>query len=342
MSFNSALANSIKRKPWLANIVKRVYKSRTLNNWPPFQKWILARCAVLDARMHSTPQSVTLETVLTCNAKCKMCAHSEKRMAGEMSMELFEKLCAEIKNMGLGHVSLSLYGEPFTDKHWMDRIRHIRQRNLTYDFFTNGSLLRQEQYEEMFALGGWKYVNFSINGFTPKVYEQLTPPLKRDVVYKKVEMFLKRKLLLENSYPTTSISCVQTKENFDERSDFLKYWKSKDGVDFVVFADCSDWLSEVENISAENRNKYLPMNTWLPPCRSIWENVYVYYDGRVAPCCMDPVGRNLIIGNANRETLSEIFMGDPLVKVRTMRKNNRRSNHSVCGRCRVASQWLMN
>ena len=136
MSSQSTLANSIKRNPWLVNIGKRIYKSRTLNNWSLFQKWVFARCSVIDARMDPTPLSITIETVLTCNAKCKMCAHSENRMAGEMSRELFEKLCAEIKNMGLGHVSLSLYGEPFADKHWMDRIRHIRQMNLAYDFYS--------------------------------------------------------------------------------------------------------------------------------------------------------------------------------------------------------------
>lgn len=333
------IRNRLLKHPRLVAAIKRVYKSRAVHNWGPFQLWVMRRCATVDARIGAVPSSVALETTVFCNAKCRMCGHGWRKMTGTMEMGLFSNLIDEIAAMGLRHVTLSVYGEPFADKFWIERIRKVRDANLTYDFFSNASLLKRDTLEEMLALGGWKGVNFSVNGFSPEVYEELMSPLKRNTVYSKIAMLLELK---QSHGPHVTISLVQTKQNAHEIGDFLKFWKTKSGVDRLILADCGDWLGTVTEkiIPAKGRSKHLSENAWLGPCASLWSGLFVYHDGRVTPCCEDAVDRSLICGNTRKQTLGEVFSGSALAALRKLHRHNQRKRHPICGKCRVSPSWI--
>lgn len=334
-----ALKNYLFKYPAAVQILKRVYKSRYLNNCKLFQKLILKRARHVDKGW--THQGIIIETAVTCNARCIMCAHSEKRMLGEMSMTLFKNIVDQLRDLGFRSVGLSIYGEPFMDRHWMERIEYLRSRDLSYGFFSNGSLLSQDVVESMVTLGGWSSVNFSVNGFSSSVYEEVMPPLKKERVYSNINMFLKRKQRIGTGLPHVSISFVQLKQNIAERRKFLKYWSAVPGVDRVILADCGDWLQQVDKDEiATKRTRGSRQGTWLAPCPSLWGPYYVYYDGRVAPCCEDAANRQLIIGDSNNTSLREIFYGKEIEALKLLHKNNLRSKHPICGKCHWNQPWI--
>ena len=49
---------------------------------------------------------------------------------------------------------------------------------------------------------------------------------------------------------------------------------------------------------------------WLSPCRALWGSLMVYYDGKVGPCCVESDKRNLIVGDATKQTIGEISKGE--------------------------------
>ena len=342
MSWKESIATALVRHEWLGRPIKSAIRSKYVTNLPLYQKFVLNAAAERTTRLLDVKPWVLIETMLTCNARCKMCLHSERDMRGEMSMELYEKIIREAAEWGIDPVSLSVYGEPFADRHWLKRVEIARQYGVNYEVVTNASLLKPETLERMFDLGGWKKVIFSVNGFSTAAYEEMMPPLKRDKVYANVQMFLDMKRERKLELPLAQVSCVITNINAHERKDYERYWKAKPGIDAVLIANCGDWLGEQETIdlTVKGSPRHVAKEGWLAPCPSPWEQLTITYDGRVLPCCEDEAARSLVIGDTNTQTLKEIFYGETMTRLRQTHLDNQRCSHEVCGKCKINPPWM--
>lgn len=320
--------------------VRRLYKSPWLSNRSLYRKWVFSRAFAAQARLESKLPDVVIETILSCNSRCRMCAHGHKKLTGEMSMAFFEKLIADVASLGLKRVSMSLYGEPFLDRHWLERIALLRANGLSYGFSTNASLMTKEVLVPMLEMGGWESVTLSINGLSSEVYENMMPPLKKDTTYANAHMFLELKQRYPDRAPYVTLSCVKTKLTAPETKAYFKYWSKVPGVDRIVFPDCGDWLGEcdVQNLSSDHKAKQ--EKTWLAPCPSLWGSLCVFYDGSVTPCCQAAANRQLIVGDIKNDNLRDILLGPKIEALRQQQLRNRRSEHPICGRCPINPPWL--
>ena len=307
----------------------RFYKSYTLK---AAQNYVL--------KYSRSNYGVSIETSLNCNSKCVMCAHAYKQLTGIMKMDLFKKIIKECHSLGIKDVGLNVYGEPFMDPFIFERIRFLRKYNMNYGFFTNGSLLDKSKAKILFKLGGLKSINFSVCGYKPETYEAVMVGLKRDVAYKNIIDFLSLKEIFHQHDLYVSISTVKLHLNKKDMNDFVKFWQKQKGVDAIITADLWDRVGtqSVENIGV--LGKIHKKNIWCSPCKQLWGNVYIYYDGRVAPCCDDGDKRKLIVGDVNSQNLLEIFNGKPLENLRKLHLENKRHLHPVCGACFHESNWF--
>jgi radical SAM protein with 4Fe4S-binding SPASM domain len=324
-------------------LAKRIYRSPALQRTPLFRRFIHTRVAAADAAVRAgAPPQLWIETVLTCNARCTMCVHSERKMVGVMPMDLFRRLVDEAAEWGIGSVCLSIYGEPMVDKRWLERVQYVRAAGMTYNFFSNASMLTPELAAAMLELGGWSEVNFSVNGFSQAVYEAVMPPLSRERVYGNIERFLALRRGHRGEVPRVTVSCVTLAENVHELPEFVRYWQPR--VDRVSIADRTDWLGELKKTDraapVRGRLRVMDDAQWQMPCPAPWHKLYVYADGRVAPCCEDAALRQLILGNANDNTLREIYHGPAYAALREQHLSERRNSHRICGGCRVNWPWI--
>jgi MoaA/NifB/PqqE/SkfB family radical SAM enzyme len=336
-------------RKWLLGSPKVVHAARTLYRWPPltrtraFRGFIRHRVGTADKALDRVIPRVAIETVLTCNAKCVMCVHSERRMVGVMDMDLFRRVIDELAAWGVKDVCLSIYGEPMVDKHWLERVRIVRAAGMRYSFFSNASMLTEATASAMLELGGWTEVNFSVNGLSKAVYEAVMPPLNRDRTYANLEKFLALKQA-KGDGPSVTISCVALRENLAELGEFEAYWSAMPGVDRVGIGGRTDWNGELVRRDAgqpvRNRLRVISGDAWHTPCPSVWSAMYVYYDGRVSPCCEDAAARRLIVGDANTHSLREIFHGPELTELRRDHREDRRREHAVCGSCHANWPWI--
>ena len=63
------------------------------------------------------PDIVQIESTNLCNAKCVFCPRDEMhRRQGVMEMDLFRKIADECAALGITHIRVHNYGEPFLDK----------------------------------------------------------------------------------------------------------------------------------------------------------------------------------------------------------------------------------
>ena len=63
------------------------------------------------------PEIVQIESTNICNAKCVFCPRDDmERRQGIMDMALFRKIVDECVELGIEHVRMHNYGEPFVDR----------------------------------------------------------------------------------------------------------------------------------------------------------------------------------------------------------------------------------
>ena len=63
------------------------------------------------------PEIVQIESTNICNAKCVFCPRDDmERRQGIMDMALFTKIVDECAALGIEHVRMHNYGEPFVDR----------------------------------------------------------------------------------------------------------------------------------------------------------------------------------------------------------------------------------
>lgn len=332
-------SNLLLNYPKLAGYIKRFFYSDLLTrNWF-YQQYMLNR-----ARKYSDnymeEKRLSIETILTCNALCLMCGHGTANMSGMMDMDLYEKIIEDCRRNNIKNVGLSIYGEPLLDKYFFKRVELLKKYQITYSISTNASLLNADIANKILILGGLKKINFSVCGYSKEVYESIMKGLNRDVVYENILNFLKLKKELGIKSLTVGVSNVKLKNNSEEIGRYIKFWKAQEGIDYVIVADFWDRVGNVSMKNKKNIGEVRKYAKWLQPCRQLWDSLYVYYDGRVAPCCVDADKRNLIVGDLRRQSIDEIYKSKPLKVLRKIHIDNKRYYHSICGKCSYNMPWL--
>lgn len=326
--------------PILLDISKKILSNKFIVNSKPYKALVLKKAKDLD-KSKSKYEAVFIETTLTCNSRCVFCYHYKKIMTGTMTMKLFKKIIDDCYKNGITNVILSVYGEPLVDKYFFERINYLVEKEMTYGFISNGSLLTPEKTKKLLSSPGLNFINFSVNGYAPKIYEKMMVGLKRDVSYKNILYFLKMKEKLKKDKVIVNISTVKNKINEKDFNSFFKFWSKQIGVNQVMPIELRRLMGDVEYKG--NLGPLGPMNqktNWLSPCRQIWNTFMVYFDGRVAVCCDDNDLRRLTIGDFNKQTFKKIVNGNELKNLKKMHLCNQRNKHPVCGKCYRNSVWF--
>jgi MoaA/NifB/PqqE/SkfB family radical SAM enzyme len=334
------LTRYLLRHPSARDFLKYLFSSKWLNDNKYYQKLMLNNAHRYASSPASESFGVSIETTLDCNSRCIMCAHSTQEMHGTMTKELFEKIIDDCHRNKISTVELCGYGEPLLDKYFFDRVKYLRKYNMNYGFFTNGSLLDSYKAKMLFELGGLVRVNFSVCGYDKNIYESVMVGLKRDNAYNNILNFLQLKNSLKQKNLIVGVLTVKTNINKKDMRRFCKYWLNQKGINYVITADLGDRtgdrdVNEIGPLGLMHRK-----DRRLMPCKKLWGVLYIYFDGRVAPCPDNDDKRQLIVGDVNKQTLREIYSGDILRNLRNLHLSNKREVHNVCGKCCHNLPWL--
>ncbi len=322
-----AIIKYIFRHPGVLEIVKSIRSSQVHYN-PLLRNILLRKIRSKYSGCEGKIRGVCIETILTCNARCVMCRHSFEKMTGIMDMDLFKKIIDDCDENGIRFIGMSIYGEPMLDKYFIEQVAYLRKYGMEYCFFTNGSLMTDEKARQLVEMGGLSLINFSINAYDPDVYKTVVG-LDRETTYENILNFIRLKRELGADDMTISVSYVRCKENRHDFRSFVRFWKRQKGVDRIILTDQIKLPDSCDPAKDNSR----PVLSRKLPCRSLWDSLNIYYDGKVAPCCGDNT-RTLIVGDMNKQSLKEINQGEKQASLCRMHLADRRKEHPVCSRCR--------
>src|SRR6476620_8262907 len=134
-------------------------------------------------RAPALPEIVQIESTNICNAKCVFCPRDEMhRRQGVMDFDLFRKVVDECAALGITHVRVHNYGEPFLDRELVEKVRYAKHKGIAeVGMISNGSLITEDIARGMID-AGLDAINISVDAAGKEVFEETRLNLDYDTV----------------------------------------------------------------------------------------------------------------------------------------------------------------
>jgi sulfatase maturation enzyme AslB (radical SAM superfamily) len=239
------------------------------------------------------PDIVQIESTNLCNAKCVFCPRDEMhRRQGVMDFDLYRKVVDECVALGITHVRVHNYGEPFLDKQLVEKVRYAKSKGIAeVGMISNGSLITEDLARGMID-AGLDAINISVDASGKEVFEATRLHLKYDDVIQNVRTLARLRNESGRTHPKLILSFVR-QNNSAEEANFIKEWSQV--ADKIHITDLHNWAG---TLNAKSDVQF--------PCYRLWLTFTVLWDGRVSMCCADFDGRH-VFGDLTSQTIAEVW-----------------------------------
>lgn len=273
--------------------------------------------------INNYPILVDIELASVCNLKCPMCytitdEFKEKVNAKLIDFELFTKIIDEIGDK-VPALRLSLRGESTLHPKFVECIQYAKDKGIKeVSTLTNGSKLTIDFFEKI-VKAGMDWITISVDGLDEE-YEKIRKPLKFNDTLQKIKDMKRYKAEHNLHKPVIKIQGIWPSIKKDPSA---YYNVLQPHVDLIAFNPLIDYLQkDTDIVYIENFS-----------CPQLYQRLVVGADGLVMMCSNDEEGGH-IIGDANKQSIHEIWHGEALNNVRALhKKQNGFMELDVCKKC---------
>lgn len=270
------------------------------------------------------PLHVDLELASVCNLRCPMCytitdAFKKQVNATLMEWDLFTRLVDECAAGGVYSLRLSFRGEAFLHPRIVDAVRYAKGRGIKeVASLTNGLRLDEDMFAQLME-AGLDWLTVSVDGIG-EVYEQIRRPAKFDRLVEKLTNFKRLKDEAGRVKPVVKVQGV------------LPAIEADPEAYYAVFAPISDMVSANPLIDFMQDVSHLPK---IPDfsCPQIYQRLVIGADGTAMMCSNDE-SQHVPVGDANGQTIHQIWHGPAMTRVRALHRDHRGcAELAPCRRC---------
>jgi radical SAM protein with 4Fe4S-binding SPASM domain len=270
------------------------------------------------------PVEFIVETTAKCNIYCPMCPReTHKQPKEDMDDVIFQRLVQDAGDSA-EHMMLIGLGEPLLDPKIFERIEYCDKHGIYTLLSTNGTLLDEKASERLLA-SPLEHITLSFDGSTKESFEFYRKGARFEKVRDNFVRFARMKK--ERGVKVQIVvQMVRMEKNWDEVDDFARFWRSVPGVDEVrIKADETNLMRPTAGHEAA---------AWKHPCHYLWRGpMYVKHNGDVYPCCQSYMLDGAPVGNIGGESLTDIWNGSPMRRMRDAHVTGRAGDIDVCSRC---------
>lgn len=295
----------------------------------------------------SVPFIINIDPSDKCNFQCKFCPTGDRKLMkntpgrdhGIMDFSLYKKIVNDICEFEKPIKVLRLYkdGEPLLHPRFPEIVRYAKKKRCAkrIDTTTNASLLNPQKNLEIIEAGLTR-INISIEGVNEKQYSEFSD-YKID--------FDKLVGNIRHLYENRKNCEIVIKINGDTMSDDDKkkfYEIFRDIADGVYIEHIMSCWPEFELKGVEVNQEF---GIYGQKIKEVEVCPYVFYsfsinsDGSASACFLD-WSRKLIIGDAKKESVKDIWIGEKLLNYQKMFLKKKRKQHPFCGNCGQMSHGL--
>jgi MoaA/NifB/PqqE/SkfB family radical SAM enzyme len=294
------------------------------------------------------PKSVKIEITSRCNYRCKFCALSmrEKPANKDMSMELFKRITAEMRQCGVEEFGVFYIGESFINPIMLIETIEYLKKDLKapYVFLTSNASLASPEIADSCMASGLDSLKWSCNVCDEEQFKRL---IGVDVkFFKRALANIKYAFDIRNKRNySTKLSASSIKYNdgqMGEMQDFLR-------EHIIPYVDLHYWLplysAGGEATEKEGKLGYRPVagNTGRCddpsdpiPCWTLFTGAHVLVDGRLTGCCLDGTGK-WVMGDLKTQRFMEAWNSPKFVELR-QRHLDKDIKGTICEKCALMEE----
>ncbi len=316
--------------------------------------WILVEASIFikPKKPWGWPTHIMMEPTTHCNLKCALCPVSKglKRPKGHMDYGLFKKVIDEIGDY-LFFVLLWDWGEPFLNPASYEMISYARKKGIKVLSCTNGHPFVEDKNVEKVILSGLNTLTVAVDGTSQETYERYRRGGDLDSVLQGIRKIVAKKRELETKTPIVNLRFIVMKHNELEIPKIKDLAKSL-GADVLTFMTLNPYIDAIycenDTTTKENEDNFLPENhlhhrfrnsqngkTRVKlknnPCKHLWNNPVVHWNGMVCPCTYD-YHEKYALGDLHGNTFKRIWFGAPYLHMRSLFRN-KWENLPLCREC---------
>ena len=281
------------------------------------------------------PVVYNIETTNACNMRCKMCPRTTMmtRDISTLSREQFIQIIDQLRpwsddewsqwtdfvlqeygikesDMSENHyflyvipkvIQLHGYGDPLLDLDMPEYVKLLSERNFYSYFSCNPANIDIEKTEEMFA-NGLDYIKYSIESVDDEKHKAIRGDASNFTEsYNNIIKLLDIKK--QKGYKTTLVITMLDLNNTWQKEEFDKLRAAFEGKDVYIYLKSEDqqWYRQ-DYHGTESVH-------WSEVCKHPWMSMTVKSNAEVA-MCMEDFNNEIILGDAGRQSLHEIWEGE--------------------------------
>lgn len=295
----------------------------------------------------SVPFIINVDPSDACNFQCKFCPTGDRqlmkatsgRVHGIMDLNLYKKIIDDICEFEKPIKVLRLYkdGEPLLNPRFPEMIAYAKDKKCSerIDTTTNASLLNPRKNLEIIG-AGLDRINISIEGVNASQYAEFS---KCEVVFEELVDNIRH--FYENRKQCEMIVKINGDclTKVDKNRFYEIFGNIADGVYIEHVMSC--WPGfELNGVEVNQEyGIYGQEISEVLVCPYIFYSFSINSDGMASACFLD-WSRKLIIGDANAQSVRDIWNGDKLYELQKLFLSKERKGHPVCGQCGQLSHGL--
>lgn len=295
----------------------------------------------LEGLRNKKPIIYNIETTNACNMRCQMCPRTTMmtRKIETITKDLFIKIINQISphkendwkkweefvqerygilpnSMSENHfflyiipkiIQLHGYGDPLLDSNMAEYVKILREKGFLSYFSCNPSNINIDQTIKMFE-NGLDYIKYSIESIDDVEHKQIRGQASNFTdSYKKILQLLDIKA--QKKYKTVIIITMLDLHRGGQEEEFKKLKEAFKGREVYIYFKSEDqqWYRK-----DYHRTKSIH---WSELCKHPWMSMTIKSNGEAA-MCMEDYNNEIILGDANTETLYDIWNGEKYRKFR--------------------------
>ena len=287
----------------------------------------------------STPYAIFLDFCSACNYKCKYCPtgnsqllHDIGRKPALMNLELFTKVVNGLREFPEKVKRINLYkdGESTLHPKFCEMVRYLKDANVANSIWvkTNGSTL-SPSFNEKLVNCGLDMIGISVQGVTSQAFYDIAGVRVDYEKYRMnvLDLFERSRGKCQVSIKVADVGQPETEkqkfiDDFGDRCDFITIenlhgWSTSNLYDWKLGTNGSfDGTPVVDKIVC-------PLTLYMLAVNS---------NGDIS-ICNDDFAHYHQIGDANKQSMLEIWNSDKLKHFRLMHLRGERNKNAACGPC---------
>ncbi len=276
------------------------------------------------------PNRITVELTNQCNVSCTFCPRQNVPMEiGFMDLNLYKKIIDEAAEHLPVKLVLFFRGESLLHPNFFECLEYAKERGIGPIQMASNAYALDDEAADKILESGIDFISFSLDTLNAEVYKRtrkygdLTTSVEHVInLSNKCRERKKRDL----QAPTIQVSTIEVDDYMDGQQEFIEFWQQH--VDIVRV-----YYEHDENGKFRDGNvvRKLPKIEGRKPCRKIFTDLLIYWNGDLALCNYDWKGGLHL--NINEMSIYDAWHSERYENIRKMHNGNHIDSELMCRKC---------